>query len=298
MLPRPMKRPLYIIDAFSDHAFGGNPAAVVLLAADDRPDDARLAAIAEEMNLSETAFVSPPAESGEPYGLRWFTPVREVDLCGHATLAAAHALYDAGKVSLHEPIRFATRSGELRAAPDSDWRGFWLDFPPTPPVEAEPPAALLDAVGLHPSDLLFAGRGLPPDGADDASANDYFDWFLVVASPDAVLAVRPDFDDLAAATTGAARGAIVAAVGTDDSAHAVSRCFYPSYGVDEDPVTGSAHCTIGPYFARTLNRDELLCRQLSRRGGIVRVRTDSGDRHARVHLGGRAVTTVRGELVA
>ena len=162
-----MKKTLYIIDAFTDEPFGGNPAAVVLLPYGmDGPDDARMQQIAVEMNLSETAFVTLPPDSGDGskgtrFGLRWFTPAREVDLCGHATLASAHALYDAGKVSLHKPVEFETRSGLLRAAPDADWRGFWLDLPATPPVPSDAPGGLLEAMGL--TNVEFVSRSAPPE---------------------------------------------------------------------------------------------------------------------------------------
>ena len=294
-----VKRPLYLVDAFTDRPFGGNPAGVVLLDAGDEPDAAYLHRVAAEVNHSETAFVTLPPEGGAggagPFGLRWFTPTREVDLCGHATLAAAHALYDAGKVSLHEPVEFRTRSGPLRAAPDADWRGFWLDFPATPPREASPPAGLVESLGLA-APPRFVGLSTPADGVDDGSDNDYFDWFVEVDDADAVRAASPDFRRLRDVTDGLARGAIVAAAGGEaDDADAVSRCFYPAYGIDEDPVTGSAHCTIGPYFARTLRRDDLRCRQVSRRGGELRLRVEP-DR-PRVHIGGRAVTVFRGQLV-
>jgi PhzF family phenazine biosynthesis protein len=288
-----MHRPLFIIDAFTDRPFGGNPAAVILLDEDDQPDTQFLQNVAAEMNLSETAFVTLNAQTGQDFRLRWFTPKREVDLCGHATLAAAHALYDAGRVSLHEPIEFETRSGILRAAPDSDWRGFWIDLPITPPIKHDPPPGLLAALGVTFPD--FIGKSSPPDGRDDGSDNDYHDWFVEVPDPDAVARVEPDFAALARISEAevASRGVIVSASGQD--ATVASRCFYPAYGIDEDPVTGSAHCTIGPYFARTLRRQELDCRQLSSRGGHLRVHVD-GDA-GRVHLGGRAVTTVRGDLV-
>lgn len=299
-----MPRTLYIVDAFTARPFSGNPAAVVFFAhATPEPDDAYLQHLARELNLSETAFVRLPAEPGGRFGLRWFTPAREIDLCGHATLAAAHALYDAGKVSLHKPVEFETRSGVLRASPDSDWRGFWLDFPSTPPREARPPRGLLEAMGIN--SVVFAGKSGPPDGADDQSPNDYYDWFLVAESAEVVRDLRPDFPALAAATAHdeRARGVIVSApttaattttTGDEESPDVVSRCFYPAYGIDEDPVTGSAHCTITPYFARTLDRDALYCEQLSQRGGSIRTRL-AGDR---VYLGGRAVTTVRGQIVA
>ena len=175
-----MPRPLYIVDAFADKPFAGNPAAVVLLEPDDGPaSDDYLQNVAAEMNLSETAFVGFDESTGpNRFGLRWFTPVREVDLCGHATLAAAQTLYDAAKVDLHTPILFDTRSGVLRAAPAPDFcigegraGGFTLDFPATPPKESEPPAGLIDVLGL----------GRPRASSSGRSA---FDWFLVVRDAD------------------------------------------------------------------------------------------------------------------
>ena len=299
-----MQRALSIVDAFADRPFGGNPAAVLLLAhddplaADDAHADATRLHIAGEMNLSETAFVTlPPEGSPEPFALRWYTPAREVDLCGHATLAAAHALYDAGRVSLHQPLSFMTRSGVLRASPDADWRGFWLDFPATPPAAAEPADGVLSALGIEADAPLFTGRSRPPDGDADGSDNDYFDWFIELPAADAIARLDPDVCRLAELTGGDGnRGIVVSARGTGEF-DVVSRCFYPAYGIDEDPVTGSAHCTIGPYFARELGRsdgDVIRCHQASRRGGELRV-VMRGDR---VHIGGRAVTVVRGNLVA
>ncbi|MEM7807046.1 MAG: PhzF family phenazine biosynthesis protein [Planctomycetota bacterium] len=306
-----MSSPLFIIDAFTGRPFGGNPAAVVLLepgdplAADGEDAEALRLNIAGEMNLSETAFVTygddrqkPASESvrGRTFGLRWYTPTREVDLCGHATLASAHALYDAGLVSLHQPIEFDTRSGRLRASPDTDWRGFWIDLPATPPVQEALPDGLLDALGL--TSTVFAGRSTPADGVDDGSANDFFDWFIEVDAESEVARLDPTFRAISniCLEHKQARGVIVSAKATRDDAEVVSRCFYPAYGVDEDPVTGSAHCTVGPFFARELGKKDgevLHCRQISRRGGEVRVTT----RGKRVHLGGRATTVVRGKLV-
>ena len=280
-----MPRPLYIVDAFTAKPFGGNPAAVVLLEPEDGPaSDEYLQNVAAEMTFSETAFVgfdeSAGPHSPNRFGLRWFTPVREVDLCGHATLAAAQTLYDAARVNLHTPILFDTRSGVLRAAPAPDFRtggGFTLDFPATPPVEAEPPAGLLEVLGLGGA-VTFAGRSA-------------FDWFLVVEDADAVRRVAPDFEALKAL---GGRGTIVTSPAHDgDGFDVVSRCFYPAYGIDEDPVTGSAHCAIGPYFARVLAKDALLCRQASARGGVLGVRVDAD----RVYLTGQARAVLRGELL-
>ena len=285
-----MPRPLYIVDAFTDRPFAGNPAAVVLLEPEDGPAaDDYLQSVAAEMNLSETAFVGFDESTGpNRFHLRWFTPTREVELCGHATLAAAQVLYDAAKVNLHTPVLFDTKSGVLRAAPAPDFcpdprtgraakrGGFTLDFPATPPAEAEPPPGLLDVLGLN-GRVVFSGKSL-------------YDHFLVVRSPEDVRGLAPDFDDLALIE---GRGTIVTAAGDDGAFDVVSRCFYPNYGIDEDPVTGSAHCAVGPYFARVLGKSELLCRQASPRGGTLGVRVE-GDR---VYLTGQARSVLRGELL-
>ncbi len=273
-----MPRPIYIVDAFTDQPFQGNPAAVVLLEPEDGPaSDAYMQQVAAEMNLSETAFVGFDDRVGvNRFGLRWFTPVREVDLCGHATLAAAQVLYDAAKVNLHTPILFDTRCGVLRAAPDARWGGFTLDFPATPPQEAPAPPGLLEALGLP--DARFVGRS-------------QFDWFVEVPDADRVRGLGPDMAALSAIP---ARGVIVSAsAGGEGGFDVVSRCFYPAYGIAEDPVTGSAHCAIGPYFTRTLGKETLACHQASRRGGTIKVRVE-GDR---VFLTGQARSVIRGELL-
>lgn len=272
-----MSLPLYIVDAFANGPFTGNPAAVVLIEEGvAEPDATRMQAIAHEMNLSETAFVRFGEATGENrFHLRWFTPQAEVELCGHATLASAHVLYDAAKVNLHTPILFETRGGLLRAAPQPDHDAFTLDFPATPPVEEAPPIELLKFLGIDAT--CFAGRSR-------------FDWFLELESPEAVRALSPDFEELATLRT---RGVIVSAANGSGEVDVVSRCFYPGLGVDEDPVTGSAHCCIGPYFARTLGRSELRCDQASRRGGRIDVRVE-GDR---VYLTGKSVSVLRGQLL-
>jgi PhzF family phenazine biosynthesis protein len=276
-------RPIYIVDAFTDTPFRGNPAAVVLLEPEDGPaSDSYMQSVAAEMNLSETAFVSfDPHLGPNHFGLRWFTPVREVDLCGHATLASAQVLYDAAKVDLHTPILFDTASGQLRAAPDARYGGFTLDFPATPPeVVDQVPPGLLPALRLDGGQdgVKFVGRST-------------FDWFVEVARPDIVRGLAPDFEALKRIET---RGAIVSAAGDGDTgADVVSRCFYPAYGIDEDPVTGSAHCCIGPYFVRTLGKATLQCHQASRRGGSMKVRVEQD----RVFMTGQARSVIRGELL-
>jgi PhzF family phenazine biosynthesis protein len=260
--------PLLQVDAFTERPFAGNPAAVCLL---DGPADAGwMQSLASEMNLSETAFLHP---DGDGYGLRWFTPVAEVELCGHATLASAHALWETGRVADGGAIDFATLSGTLSATRDGDW--IVLDFPATEPERADAPAELSEALGVAPR---WTGRSR-------------FDWFVEVASAGEVAGARPDMAGLAALE---GRGVILSAAGGRDGADVTSRYFAPSYGIPEDPVTGSAHCALGPFWAERLGRARLVCHQASARGGIVRVET-RGDRVLR---GGLAVTVFEGHLAA
>jgi PhzF family phenazine biosynthesis protein len=263
-----MAVPLFQVDAFADRAFAGNPAAVCLL---DGPADADwMQAVAAEMNLSETAFLH---RDGAGYALRWFTPVAEVALCGHATLASAHALWESGRESGGAPIAFATLSGTLTASRDGGWIA--MDFPATPPEPADAPAGLAEALGLP---ARWTGRSP-------------FDWLVELASPGEVARVRPDMAALAEIE---GRGVIVTAAGGRDGADVTSRYFAPGFGIPEDPVTGSAHCALGPFWAERLGRERLVCHQASARGGIVRVDV-RGDR---VLLSGRAVTVFEGRLAA
>ena len=256
-----------VVDAFADRPFAGNPAAVCLLDA-PAPED-WMRALAMEMNLSETAFVTPGDDGA--FGLRWLTPEAEVDLCGHATLASAHLLYETAHVAPDAPVRFDTRSGRLTVRRSGE-RTYVMDFPATPPVETDAPDALADALGADP---VWVGRTR-------------FDLFAVLAAADAVRQLAPDLGALARLGV---RGVIATARG-DGVADVVSRFFAPECGVPEDPVTGSAHCAIGPYWADQLGADRLHCYQASRRGGTVGVRV-RGDR---VELTGRAVTVYRAEL--
>ncbi|MET8141717.1 PhzF family phenazine biosynthesis protein [Sphaerisporangium sp. NPDC005288] len=261
---------IYVVDAFADAAFQGNPAAVCLL---DRPRDARwMQAVAAEMNLSETAFVdrSTPADSPEGMGLRWFTPAGEVDLCGHATLAAAHVLWEREGEDGAHPLRFATRSGVLSAERGQD--GIGLDFPAEPAEETEVPDGLPEALGAKP---VWMGRNR-------------FDYLAELADEEEVAELRPDFAALSAFPV---RGVIVTARGRREHDF-VSRFFAPRHGVDEDPVTGSAHCCLGPFWSARLGRRRLTGFQCSPRGGRVRVTT----RGERVGLDGRAVIFMSGEL--
>lgn len=282
--------PLFQVDAFSSRPFAGNPAAVVLLdAAPTDPDapgwpDAEwMQAVAAENNLSETAFTSVGADANGVRGLRWFTPAAEVDLCGHATVATAHVLSETGSLgggplAVDGIARFLSRSGSLGATVGGDgW--IELDFPALE-VEADPPpAGLVAALGVPPEQVRWAGRSR-------------FDVLVELRDRDAVAAVQPDLVALRAVP---ARGVIVTAAGGEPGVDFVSRFFAPAVGVDEDPVTGSAHCVLGPYWAAALGRDELAARQISRRGGELRVRVRPG---GRVGIAGQAVTVLRGRLCA
>ena len=252
--------PFLLVDAFATGPFTGNPAGVVLL--EEELDDATLGGIAMEVNQAETAFVR--ARPDGEHGLRWFTPTVEVDLCGHATLATAHALWEHGA---NGRLRFHTRSGVLTA--ERTPKGIALDFPAEPPVAAPLPHALASL-----PEPLWTGRNR-------------MDWFVQIADEASLRAATPDFREIAALGM---RGLVVTAAGRD--VDFVSRCFYPQSGVDEDPVTGSAHCALGPFWAERLGRSESVGFQASRRGGYVVVAVKG----ERVLLQGAAITTLRGEL--
>jgi predicted PhzF superfamily epimerase YddE/YHI9 len=260
--------PLFVVDAFADRPFSGNPAAVCLLT-EKWPSDRWMQSVAAEMNLSETAFTWGRADGTFP--LRWMTPAVEVALCGHATLAAAHALWENGVAEPAGTIRFDTRSGILTAARSGD--EIELDFPAKPASQAEPPPGLVEAVGADPR---FVGR------------NEY-DYLLELGSEEEVRGLRPDFRGLAAVEC---RGVIVTAPSADRRFDFVSRFFAPASGVNEDPVTGSAHCCLAVHWAGKLGKWEMVGYQASARGGAVRVAV-AGER---VKLGGRAVTVLRGVL--
>jgi len=260
--------PLLQVDAFTDRAFSGNPAAVCLL--DEARDESWMQSVAGEMNLSETAFVR---RSGSDFELRWFTPRVEVDLCGHATLASAHALWEQGITDENRPIRFHTRSGVLTCTRVGDL--VELDFPATPVTPSEAPAGLLEALGIVSP--LFVGRSK-------------FDYLVVVESEAALRSVRPDYGRLRRVD---ARGIIVTGRPAGPGFDFVSRFFAPAAGINEDPVTGSAHCALAPYWGAQLGKSEMTALQASARSGIVRIRL-AGDR---VFLCGHAVTVLRGELI-
>lgn len=257
-----MKLKQYQIDAFTDRAFGGNPAAVVPLSA--WPDDSLLQAIAEENNLSETAFFVA-ADNG--YQLRWFTPVREVDLCGHATLATAHVLF-AILGHAGETIFFTTRSGELRVTRQG--KKLTMDFPASRPIPCGMPEALEQGLGRRPIEVLAAD-----------------DYLAVFDSEASVRAIVPDQALLGRLDL---RGVIVTAPGAE--ADFVSRFFAPRFGIPEDPVTGSAHCLLAPYWAERLGKKILTAQQVSKRGGSLTCELH-GDR---VLLSGSAVTFMEAEI--
>jgi PhzF family phenazine biosynthesis protein len=258
---------LYQVDAFTEEPFRGNPAAVCLL-----PEPAQedwMQQVAAEMNLSETAFL---VERENGYSLRWFTPAVEVSLCGHATLASSHILYETGRLKPDQEARFQTASGLLTAhkvGPEIE-----LNFPATPPEEVEEPPGLGDALGVIPESV---GRSR-------------FDYLVQVGSESAVRKAAPDFRKL---NELGVRGVMLTSLSETEGFDFISRFFAPGAGIDEDPVTGSAHCCLGPYWGKELGKEELVAYQASARGGVVRVRVGP----ERVHLGGRAVTVMRGELL-
>lgn len=257
-----MKLPLYQVDAFAARAFEGNPAAVCPLP--HWLPDAVLQAIAEENNLSETAFF---VAADDGYHLRWFTPVAEVDLCGHATLAAAHVIFQ-HLGSPHGTLRFHTRSGLLTVQREGSQ--LIMDFPAQPPVPCATSQALSDGLGRQPLLVLAAA-----------------DYIAVYSSEAEIRALTPDQEQLRKLDR---RGVCVTAPG--DNHDFVSRFFAPNYGIAEDPVTGSAHCQLAPYWSERLGKTRLNARQVSRRGGDV-VCEIRGDR---VRLAGTAVTYLHGEI--
>ncbi len=261
------------VDAFTSRPFTGNPAGVVRLdGLLTQPPDGWCAAVAAELNLAETAFVSSTETAGADFGLRWFTPAVEVELCGHATLAAAHCLFADGVIG---PIRFATRSGILTvtALPDGSRS---MDFPANPAEPIEPPDGLADALGAEPVWVGRAGTG---------------DYLVELADAATVRGLRPDLAGLARFPV---RGVVVTAASDVPEADFVSRFFGPAVGVPEDPVTGSAHTALAPYWSSRMGKTELLGLQVSARSGLVGVRL-AGDR---VALNGHAVVMLDAQLAA
>lgn len=262
-----MPQPFLVVDAFTSHPFRGNPAAVVPL--DRWPSDAWLQNVALEMNHAETAFLVP---DGSGHHLRWFTPAVEVDLCGHATLAAAKGLAHLNRWPASGPVRFNTRSGELLVTRTGDT--FELDFPGVPQTPCLPPPGLLTSLGATP---VHVGKNT-------------MDYLVELASEAEVRSLQPDLKTLRSIPC---RGIIVTARSDDPECDCVSRFFAPAVGVDEDPVTGSAHCCLADYWAKKTGKSELVGFQASHRGGIVNMRL----RENRVTLSGQAVVVSEGKLL-
>ncbi len=265
-----MPQPITVVDAFADQPFSGNPAGVCVLS--EPAPDAWMQLVAREMNLAETAFLLP-LESG--FSLRWFTPSVEVDLCGHAPLASAHVLWQQGHLPAGEVARFHTRSGVLLARPRGDL--IELDFPARPATELTPPESLLPALGV--TRPRWVGRNV-------------YDYLVELETEAELVALAPDLGALAKFPV---RGVIVTS-GADPGRpyDFVSRFFAPGVGVPEDPVTGSAHCALAPYWRPRIGRDAMTGFQASQRGGVVHT-TVAGDR---VMLAGKAVTMLRGTLLS
>jgi PhzF family phenazine biosynthesis protein len=262
-----MAQTIYQVDAFTSQAFAGNPAAVCIMSSP--APEAWMRDVAREMNLSETAFLAP---TGDGFSLRWFTPTTEVELCGHATLASAHVLWETGVLRPEAQARFRTLSGSLTAERKGDW--IELDFPAKP---EEP---------VTPWDELVTGLAITPRYVGKSQ----FDYLVEADSEPTVRSLDPDFTLLKRTK---ARGVIVTARAEGGEFDFVSRFFAPGAGVNEDPVTGSAHCVLGPFWAKRLGKTDFLAYQASARGGIVKVRLVDN----RVKLGGQAVTVMRGELL-
>jgi predicted PhzF superfamily epimerase YddE/YHI9 len=263
-----MSLTIYHVDAFADSIFAGNPAAVCILP--EPRNETWMQKLAQELNLSETAFLQ---KRGSDYSLRWFTPLVEVDLCGHATLASAHILWERGLLRTDEAARFHTRSGLLTAQNRGEW--IELDFPALPDRKVPIPRGMFRALGVRPR---YVGRSR-------------FDYIIELESENAVRKIKPNFTLLSALPI---RGLIVTARANAAPYDFVSRFFAPRAGINEDPVTGSSHSVLGPFWKNKLGKSELLAYQASRRGGVVRVRV--GDR--RVFIGGKAITVFQAELNA
>jgi PhzF family phenazine biosynthesis protein len=258
---------IFTVDAFTGKAFAGNPAAVCLL--DEPAQVPWMHDVAAEMNLSETAFVSP---RGDGFDLRWFTPSVEVDLCGHATLASAHVLWETGWVDEATEARFHTRSGWLTCHRRTD--RIEMDFPARPVKEVDAPAGLIEALGVQPATVCQSAAS----------------YLIELASEQEVRDAAPDFARLNAVPEG---WTCITAIASTPGFDFVSRFFAPQSGIDEDPVTGSTHCALADFWSKRSGRTDFRAYQCSKRGGVVFARLE-GDR---VIIGGQAVTVMRGELV-
>lgn len=258
---------IFQVDVFTDKPFSGNPAAVCILTQEQ--SERWMQNVAREMNLSETSFL---LRQGDDFNLRWFTPAVEIDLCGHATLASAHILWEEGYLKPDEEARFHTRSGLLIAKRKDGW--VELDFPIERENKTSYPPELPEALGITPK---YVGKNR-------------FDYLVEVDSEETVRKIKPDFAIL---ETIPMRGVMVTSIAKSPGYDFVSRFFAPMSGVNEDPVTGSSHCCLGPFWQNRLNRDKFIAYQASERGGILRVCVGED----RVYISGQAVTVLRGELV-
>ncbi|UCE55020.1 MAG: PhzF family phenazine biosynthesis protein [Desulfobacterales bacterium] len=258
---------IFQVDAFTHTPFKGNPAAVCILPQEGDKDWMQL--LANEMNLSETAFLYRYKDG---YNLRWFTPAVEVDLCGHATLASAHILWETGQLAPDQQARFYSRSGLLTAERQDDW--IQLDFPSEPEEETDAPEKLGEALGIS---AQYVGKNR-------------FDYLIEVDSEEAIRSMKPDFRLL---STIGSRGFIVTSLADSTEFDFVSRFFAPGAGINEDPVTGSAHCCLGPYWQKRLGKKDFSAYQASPRGGVIKVQV-AGER---VILAGQAITVMRSTLI-
>ena len=264
-----MKQLIIQVDSFTKQAFRGNPAAVCVLSSPQ--DEGWMQSVAQEMNLSETAFLIKQDQS---YNLRWFTPTTEVPLCGHATLASAHVLWTEGYASTGQELRFKTKSGILTAKYQDDW--IELNFPANRSQDIPPITKLADALGVPLKTVLYNSLG----------------YLVEIADAQQVRQLQPNFTLLKQLPIS---NVIVTSKGEENSEYDfLSRFFAPGLGVDEDPVTGAAHCCLAPYWRDRLHQDQFLAYQASCRGGVVKINYDGGDR---VFLLGQAVTVMRGDLI-
>ncbi len=263
---------IFQVDAFADEAFSGNPAAICLL--DRFASDDWMQNVAMEMNLSETAFVVPRSTVGH-FDLRWFTPAVEVDLCGHATLAAVHVLAQQGLVPATESVDFFTRSGQLSCGLCGGL--ITLDFPASPLERVADAEVIATIKNAFPEKVLDVQRTA-------------FDMLVRFKDADAIRNLAPNYQDISMVD---ARGVMVTAASDTDGSDFVSRFFAPRSGINEDPVTGSAHCSLAPYWSRELGKTKLVGFQSSPRGGIVECEVVGN----RVRLSGRAVTVSEGHLM-
>jgi len=261
-----MNFPIFQVDAFTDQMFRGNPAAVCIL--EEPREDSWMLSLAQEMNLSETAFITP-CEKG--YNLRWFTPVIEVDLCGHATLASAHILWEEGILKAGQVANFFTKSGPITARTKGDW--IEMEFPEQAATKTVAPNGLASALGVTVDEVHYNG----------------VDYLVPLDAAKTICELEPDFQELKKINT---RGVIVTSLADTAEYDFISRFFAPRVGISEDPVTGSAHCCLGPYWSERLGKKNLVGFQASSRGGVVRVTIEGN----KVVLGGQAVTCLRGQL--